>query len=180
VARQALDLRANDSFPAIYRLQCDALVAALQCDRTRIASFQPLSSISKAIFSWVGVKTDFHFGTMHGSSEADRVKINGWFIEQFALLLKAMKAVPEGEGTLLDHTTVVWCGEFGQGNHDNAPIPFVIAGGKRNPGWKGGQHLAFPGERYTRVLQTLLVSYGIAIPRFGDNDDGKGPLPGLA
>jgi hypothetical protein len=174
-----IDLRANDSFPALYRLQTDLMVAALACDRTRIVSFQPLNSISTAIFKWAGVTTDFHFGTMHGRDEAARVRINDWFVAQFTYLLEALDAVPEGEGTLLDHTTVVWAGEFAQGNHANNPTPFLMAGGGKNPGWKLGRHLALSDTRHARVLQTLLHSYGIEIARFGDLDEGLGPLPGL-
>ncbi|MEM9189465.1 MAG: DUF1552 domain-containing protein [Myxococcota bacterium] len=174
-----LDLLANDNFPAIYRLQTDLLVAALACDRTRIASFQPSISISTLRFHWIeGITGQFHFDVMHGSSEEQRIATNLWFVEQFAYLLDALRAVPEGGGTLLDHTVVVWAGEMAEGNHGNYPTPHIIAGGG-NRVFRLGQHLAFERQRQTRVLHAILQAFDSEVDRFGNYDDGLGPLSGL-
>jgi hypothetical protein len=169
----------NDAFPRLYTQQLELLVAALACDRTRVASFMPTTSISNLRFRWVnGISSDFHFGTMHGGTEAQRVALNTWFVERFADLLRRLDAVPEGTGTLLDHTTVVWAGEMATGDHRNWPLPMVIAGGPRSR-FAVGTVLKVDHEPFTRVLQSVLHSFGRRDLRLGAYDDGRGPLPGL-
>ncbi len=170
----------NDNFPALYDLQTDILVAALACDRTRVATFQPSISISNLRFRWVsGISGDFHFGTMHGGTEAQRVALNEWFVGRFAKLLQKLDSVKEGDGTLLDHTTVVWSGEMAAGDHRNWPHPMIIAGGPQSQ-FSLGQHLKVDHQSYTRVLRAVATSFGAeSLPKLGDYDLGQGPLPGL-
>jgi hypothetical protein len=169
----------NDAFPQLYQQQMQVMVAALKCDRTRVVSFQPSTSISTLRFRWVnGITGDFHVGTMHGGTEAQRIATNSWFVDRFADLLRMLEVVPEGEGTLLDHTTVVWASEMAANDHRNWPLPMVIAGGPRS-GFALGQVLKVDHQRYTRVLQSVLHSFGRRDVRLGSYDDGSGPLPGL-
>jgi Protein of unknown function (DUF1552) len=170
----------NDNFPALYDLQTDILVAALACDRTRVATFQPSISISNLRFRWVpGISGDFHFGTMHGGTEAQRIALNEWFVGRFEMLLRKLDSVKEGDGTLLDHTTVVWSAEMAAGDHRNWPHPMIIAGGPQSK-FRLGQHLKVDHQSHTRVLRAVASSLGAeSLPRLGDYDLGQGPLPGL-
>jgi hypothetical protein len=169
----------NDAFPTLYQQQLELMVMALACDRTRIASFQPSTSISTLRMGWVpGITGDFHFGTMHGGTEAQRVALNEWFVQRFVDLLRALDSVKEGEGTLLDHTTVVWAGEMAAGDHRNWPLPVVMAGGPSS-GFRLGQTLVVDRASYTRVLQAVLHSFRVTDVRLGTYDTGEGPLPGL-
>jgi len=176
----------NDQIPDAYDIMMDMMVMALACDRTRIASFQPMTSITQARFSWVGVNDAFHFGAMHGNAakEPSRRAINGWFVSKLPRLIDLLKSVPEGDGTLFDHTIVVWAGEMANGYHGAPRAPYIITGGGANY-FRLGQHVKHKETQYNnRVLHSLLDAYNMDQPIFGDYDEdldpaNRGPLTGV-
>ena len=105
-------------------------------------------------------------------------KINIWFAEQLTYLLDQLKSTPEpgGEGSMLDHTTVVWVNELGKGNsHTLQNIPFVLFGG--GSGFNMGRSLKFNGAAHNQLLLSLSHSFGHEIPTFGNPNFCKaGPL----
>jgi hypothetical protein len=131
-----------ENFPTILRLQTDLLVLALRCDRTRVATFQWGSQVSIGQLPWLGIARPHHPITHDAAADAtgalsplarqcraDITRIDTWFAGEFAYLLDALHAVPEGEGTMLDHTLVLWVNEMSNGwQHSNDDLKWIVAG----------------------------------------------------
>lgn len=179
-----IDLNANDNFPAIGKLQMDLLVMALACDLTRVGSIQWSRSVSNTVHSWLGIPDGHHDLSHEGDSNADAVdkitRINTWYAEQLAYLIAALKAVPEGDGTLFDNTCILWCNELGKGNsHTRMNMPFVLAG-SAGGAIQTGRYLAYSGDvPHNNLLLSLLHAYDIEASTFGNPDYCTGPLAGL-
>lgn len=178
-----MDPLASDNFPATGELQIDLLVNALACDLTRVASIQFSRATSGQRFDWIGI-TDSHHSLSHeGDSNTTAVnrlvQINQWYAEQFASLLTKMKAVQEGDGTLLDHSVVVWVNSLGKGNsHTRNDIPLVMAGSCHGF-FRTGRFLQFGDEPHNNLLVSLANAMDVNITTFGDPDFCTGPIAAL-
>src|SRR5688572_21399066 len=178
-----VDPMATDNYPAITRLHMDLLVMAFACDLTRASTFMWNGSTSGQTFPWLGIGTSHHDLSHEGDSNTgaqdDLVAINTWYAGEFAYLIEKLKAIPEGDGTMLDNTIVLWGNELGKGNdHTRTRIPFVMAGGK-NAGLQTGRFLQYTDVENNRLLVSILNALGIDVDTYGDLDDGTGPLSGL-
>jgi len=172
----------NDNLPKISRMQLDLLHNSLVADFNRIATFQFTNSVGSARMKWLGIDEGHH----QLSHEPDTnkvaveklVKINKWFCEEIAYFAKKLKDTPEpnGQGSMLDNTLLVWTNELGKGNsHTLDNIPFVMVGG--NLGWKAGRSLKFPRIPHNRLLMSMAHGFGHSIPSFGNSEYCKdGPL----
>ena len=176
----------NDNMPTICKMQCDLLTAALAADFTRVATFQITNSVGNPKMRWLGID-DGHHGISHkpDSDEASYeqlIQINAWYAEQVAYLAQKLRDTPEpdGNGNLLDHTTIVWTNELGKGNsHTRDDIPFLCVGG--GLGWKGNVAHEFDSVPHNRLLMTIAASMGHPIDKFGNPDYcGDGVLSGLS
>jgi hypothetical protein len=179
------DSKSNERFPDVGGLQMDMLVAAAACDLSRVLSIQWSHTVSPTIASWAGASEGHHELSHKDDSNkagvASFVMAERWFAGQFALFLDKLKATPEpdGSGTLLDTSTVVWVKELGDSRlHDFKAVPFVIAGGG-NGYWKTGRYLKFDAEPHQKLLVTLCQSMGLNTDHFGVTDI-TGNLPGLS
>jgi hypothetical protein len=175
---------ANGNFPAVVQRQIDLMVMALACDLTRVASMQCSASVSGTLFSWLGQSTGHHDLSHLGDDDPTMIQqitdVNIWYAQQLNYLLDALAAVPEGDGTLLDNTLVVWGNELSRGNsHGNHPVPFVLAGGA-GVGLAGGRYLQYDRVPHNRMLVSICQMLGHDVDTFGDNDPDAGGLPGLA
>jgi hypothetical protein len=173
-----------DAMPWVTDRQLELMVAAFTCDLTRIASFQLRCGENDGYpYRFLGV-TDEHHLTSHDTSAAAQeklTKIYTWYAERFASLLMKLDAIPEGAGTMLDNTLVIWGSEVGTGsNHDFKNVPFVVAGGGAN-GVKGGQYLQVAkGTMHNRLIVSAMRYMGASdVDRFGSLDKQTGSLPGL-
>lgn len=172
----------NENLPKISRMQLDLLYNSLSADFNRIATFQFTNSVGMARMKWLGIDEGHH----QLSHEPDTnkvaveklVKINKWFCEEIAYFAKKLKDTPEpnGEGSMLDNTLIVWTNELGKGNsHTLDNIPFVMVGG--NLGWKSGRSLKLPRVPHNRLLMAMAHGFGHTIGSFGNPDYCKeGPL----
>jgi len=179
----ALDPMATENYPAVSRLQMDLMVMAFACDLTRAATFMWSGSTSGQTFPWLGIGPSHHDlsheGDSNNGAKADLVAINTWYATELAYLLDAMAAIPEGDGTMLDNTIIVWGNELGKGNtHTHTSIPIVMAGG-RNTGLATGRFLSVGDVAHNRLLVSVLNALGMDIDTYGDLDNGSGGLPGL-
>jgi hypothetical protein len=179
------DAKSNERFPDVGGLQMDMLVAAAACDLSRVLSIQWSHTVSPTIASWAGASEGHHELSHKDDSNkagvASFVMAERWFAGQFALFLDKLKATPEpdGSGTLLDTSTVVWVKELGDSRlHDFKAVPFVIAGGG-NGYWKTGRYLKFDAQPHQKLLVTLCQSMGLNIDHFGVTDI-TGNLAGLS
>jgi hypothetical protein len=181
-----INLGDNANYPMIGKLQMDLLVMALACDLTRVASLQWSTSVSNRVFSWLadpipeGHHDLSHFGDSDATAMDKLTRINNWYAQQYAYLLAAMKNVPEGEGTLLDHTVVLWGNELARGNShalDNAP--FIVAG-SAGGALRTGRYLHYDGTvPHNNLYVSILNAMGIPDTTFGNPAYCSGPLPNL-
>jgi len=180
----SMDPSANDNFPVVVQRQIDLMVMAMACDLTRVASLQCSRSVSSTVFSWLGQSTGHHALSHLGDGDPTMVQqmtnVNIWYAEQVRYLLDALAAVPEGDGTLLDNTLVVWGNELARGNsHSNRPVPFVLAGGVGGA-MQGGRYLTYDRVAHNRMLVSICQMMGMTdLDTFGDNDPASGGLVGL-
>src|SRR6185312_278990 len=119
----------------ISKLQIDLMVSSFLSDSARVATLQFTNSVGEAHFTWLGIPDGQH--TLSHEPDSNKVaqdkltKINRWYCEQLAYLAKRLAETPEpdGSGSLLDNTLLVWTNELGQGNtHTLDDIPFVLVG----------------------------------------------------
>lgn len=182
-APQTLDAKVVANVPAIAKLQIDMLVTALACDLTRVGSLQFTNSVGNMSFPWIGLSDRQHDLSHEGDSNADAkeklIKMNTWYATQYAYLLERLAAVPEGNGTMLDNTLVVWGNELGKGNsHTRNDIPFVLAG-KAGGAVRTGQLLTFGDRAHNDMLLTIARAMGLTIDAFGDPRWNKGVIADL-
>jgi Protein of unknown function (DUF1552) len=167
--------------PATYdehvKLMCDLQVLAYQCDLTRVITLMLGREFSGVTYPQIGVP-DAHHPITHHAGEAPKIakveKINAYHVTQFAYLLDKMKSTPDGDGSLLDHSTLLYGTGMGECNaHDPRNIPLVLAGGGAGT-LKGGRHIRYPKETPLANLHlTLLANFGIQREGIGDS---TGPL----
>jgi hypothetical protein len=155
----------NDNTPALSRMQIELLVNALANDMTRVATLQYMRSVGQAQMRWLGVE-EGHHSLSHDpddnkESYAKLLKINRWFCNEFAHLAKRLSETPEpaGDGSMLDHTLLVWTNELGKGNShtlDNIPLIMVGAGA----GFQMGRAIDLKKVTHNRLWLTVAHALG--------------------
>lgn len=178
-----LDTLAERHFREVLRAQADLLVMSLACDVTRFASLQCSSAVNAMRFTFLDLEQDGHSLSHAGDGSATQQdqweRMLVWYAEQFAYLLGRLDAVPEGDGTLLDHTLVLWVNELSRGNtHDLNDLPFLLAGG--GAFLRTGRYLRYDGASHNDLLLSVLHLLGVEDTSFGNPEFCTGPLAGLA
>ena len=136
-------------WPRIAKLQTDLLVHALASGQTRVASYMLTKCQGLSRFPWLGFTYERHHEYTHGRVETptgQRIMrdICRWHVEEFAYLLAKLKSIPEGAGTLLDHTCALYIHEHAEANaHKNAGLAMIAAG--HAGGLKTGRHTRVAG-----------------------------------
>jgi hypothetical protein len=178
------DAKSNERFPDVGALQTDILVAAAACDLSRVLSLQWSHTVSPTILSWANTNEGHHElshkDDANTAGVAAFVAAERWFAGQFASLLDKLAATsePDGTGSLLDTSTVVWVKELGDARlHDFKSVPCVIAGGG-NGHWQSGRYVKFADEPHQKLLVTLCQSMGVNVDSFGVSDL-RGALSGI-
>ncbi len=167
--------------PLRVELMTDLMVLAFQCDHTRVISFMLDDGFATTVYSWLGLGDGHHWYTHHSGNEdmkAATTLIAAWGVAQFASLVEKMRNVPEGDGTLLDHSLLMFGNSCGECNyHSPYDVPTVLAGrgkGAVTP----GRSMVFPeGTPRANLYTSMLQAAGIQIDSFGKY--GTGPLEGL-
>jgi hypothetical protein len=166
--------------PEHFKLMNDLLVAAFRGDLTRVATYMMANEGSNRSYPVVNVNEGHHELSHHGN-DRDKLekiaRINHFHVEMFADLLGKLQAVPEGEGTLLDHMMIVYGSGIGDGNrHNHNELPIVLAGGGGGT-FKTGRHLRFAKNTpLNNLYLNLMDRVGIKETSFGDS---TGRLAGL-
>jgi hypothetical protein len=172
----------------IMSVQLDMAVVALACNATRIATVQLNNGHGNGVvYSWLGlagkgmefgVRDSHDLAHRPGTGNADKIKVENWYAQQFAALIDKMKAIKEGSGTLLDNTCVLWVNHMGNGGaHNSTKLPWVIAG--RCGGYfKTGQFRRGSSVPTNGLLHALASAMEVPGIPFGDPAYG-GELSGL-
>jgi len=168
------------SLPDHLKLLSDLLVLAFQTDSTRVATFVMANEGSNRPYPFAQVSEGHHDLSHHGNNKAKQEKIsliNRFHTTQLAYLAEKMKAVREGEGTLLDNCLIAYGSGNSDGNaHNHDDLPIAMLGGKA-AGIKGGRHLVFPKETpLANLWLAMLDRAGLSANRLGDS---TGVLEGL-
>jgi Protein of unknown function (DUF1552) len=162
------------------RLMCDLMALAFQGDLTRVITFMYANEGSNRSYAFIGVPEGHHDLSHHGGDPAKHAKltkINTYHVEQLAYFLGKLKAVREGDGTLLDHAMIVYGSGIGDGNaHNHNDLPILLAG--RGAGAvKPGRHLRYPKDTpLNNLYLSLLDRMGAPLDKLGDS---TGRLPKL-
>ena len=169
----------RSNYPRTGQAQMDCIAAALRCDLTRVVTLQWSEGASRLAHPWADAPSYSHHGISHNSegvtaSENDRrewlIRISTWYAEQLAYLLGKLEETPEGDGTLLDHTAVLWLHEQSNGaNHQRTDLPYVLAG-SCGGALRTGQCRHFGGRSHSALLVTLANAMGVEMDSFGDED----------
>jgi hypothetical protein len=153
----------------------DLLVLAFQTDQTRIASLMvgPERWETPQLYDGVFEKpVNHHLMTHDTTCDEEVAKIDQFRVQQFAYLVERMKAIPEGDGTLLDNCSFILGGGIGNGaSHSYDELPLVIAG-SGGGSFETGRHLATPGGTpLANLWLSLAKSMGVDLPRFADSTE---------
>lgn len=167
----------------IFQLQRDMIVQAFGCGLTRVATIMAGNGANPLSFNFL----DDH-GADHPLAHGEQNRQNAvnqrrgrhlWGMQQLHDILAALEAVPEGDGTLLDSTLVLFVSENSNGWHSHTRLPIVLAGSLG--GWfDTGRTIQLPQRpAHTDVLISVLNAFGIEGSDFGNPDFNNGPLAGL-
>lgn len=154
-------------------LMMDMVTLAFQTDSTRILSFMFTNAGSNRNYSQIGVSEGHHELSHHGKSQHKQeqiAKINRYHVDRFAYLLSRMRAIPEGDGTLLDNCMLVYGSGISDGdrhNHDNLPIIMAGAAGGQI---ETGRHLKYEKETpLCNLYLWMMQQMGAKTDHFGDS-----------
>jgi Protein of unknown function (DUF1552) len=155
------------------RLMFDLNALALQADLTRVSTFMMARELSVRTYPEIGVP-DQHHALSHHQDQIEKLerqaKLNVFHMELFSHFLKALSSARDGEGSLLDHTTILYGSGMSNSNvHLPYDVPTVVFGGALF-GVKGGRHVRFPkGTPLTNLQLTMLEKMNVHVDRFGDS-----------
>jgi hypothetical protein len=154
------------------KLMFDLMVLAYQSDLTRVITLMLGHEQSGMTYPQIGVP-DAHHPISHHQREPEKVaktaKINAYHVQMFAYLMDKLKATRDGDGTLMDHVTMIYGAGIADSNsHAPVNIPFVLAGGGAG-NLKGGRHTHFKDVPLANLHLTLMDQFGVNQERIGDS-----------
>jgi hypothetical protein len=171
------DLDRPAGVPAAYadhaRLMFDLQVLAMQGDVTRVMTFQLARETSNRTYPEIGVPDPHHPLTHHGNDprKVERMaKVNAFHVSLFAYYLEKLKATPEADGSLLDHSLILYGSGMGDPNvHDHVNLPILVAGPGAG-GRDGARHIKYTEPTPLANLHlTLLERVGVRLDAFADS-----------
>ncbi len=171
------DLERPVGVPAAFadhaKLMYDLQILAFQADVTRVVTFQFTREQNNRTYPEIGVP-DPHHPTSHHGNDPEKLakisKINTFHVSLFSEFLQRMKATPDGDGSLLDHSVYMYGSGIGNSSiHDHENLPMLVAGGA-GTGLKGGRHIRYEkGANLANLHLTLLDRVGVHLDSFMDS-----------
>jgi len=171
-----LSVNQESMFPAIGRAQADLMAMALTCDLTRVGGFFFNPALSNPTYTWLG-HTRGHHDLTHDTTEFQAcADVNRWHAEELLYLVNKLAQTPEGEGSVLDNTVILWASECAQSEvgdpHDLRNVGFTLIGSGQGH-FQTGRYLRFPGGdaySHNRLLLSLMHYMGVQADSFGEPD----------
>ncbi|HUA19404.1 MAG TPA: DUF1552 domain-containing protein [Bryobacteraceae bacterium] len=162
-----------DDHEAHTKLMFDLMTLAFQANITRISTFMMAREVSYRTFPQLGISEGFHPASHHQNNPArleQLTRINTYHVGLMAYFLGKLKATPDGDGNLLDHSLILFGSGMSNSNvHNHAPLPVFVAGGAAGR-MKGGRHLKYPdGTPMSNLLLTILDKAGVQVDHVGDS-----------
>jgi hypothetical protein len=162
-----------EEYDAHAKLLMDLLVLAYRADITRVSCLQMGRELSNRTYPEIGVP-EAHHGVSHHQRDPHNIqqktKIDAYNMSLFARLLSRMRETPEGDGSLLDHTLLMYGAGMGDGDrHTPIDLPVVLAGGAHGR-LTGGRHVKYPlNTPFMNLCLTLLEKVDVSVARIGDS-----------
>ncbi|HEY7427030.1 MAG TPA: DUF1552 domain-containing protein [Gemmataceae bacterium] len=163
-----------EDFAEQVKLMFDLIALAFQADLTRVVSYIMVSEGTNRTYNHIGVPDAFH-PVSHHANDLERinklVKIQTWHVQKFSELVARMAATTDGDGTLLDHSILMYGSNMSNSDlHNNYPVPNIIVGGGNGRVKVGGQHIVLPERTPIANLHlTMLQKTGIERDKWADS-----------
>jgi hypothetical protein len=172
-----------DTFEAHTKLMFDLQALAYQADITRVFSMIMSRELSSRTFASIGVPEQHHAVSHHRNDPeliAKKARIDAHQAQLVAYFLEKLQSTPDGDGSLLDHSLILYGGGMGDGNlHRHADLPCLMAGALGGR-LKTGRHLKYPADTpMANLLLTILDKVGVPTEKLGDST-GRLPLDHLS
>jgi len=166
------------------KIMFDLQLLSYQADLTRVITFMVGHETSQQAYPEIGVP-DAHHPLSHHGGNAEKIekliRVNGYHTEMFAYYLDRMKNTPDGDGSLLDNSTILYGSGMSDGNgHNHHNLPTLIVGGGTGS-IKGNRHLVYPREQETPITNLfldMLEKFDIPLNSFGDSSGNLNVLAG--
>jgi hypothetical protein len=159
-----------ESFEEHALLLYELLALAYEADLTRVFTFMTAREVSQRTYPQIGVPEPHHTISHHGNKPdkiADHAKINNYHVGLFAKFIDRLRSTPDGDGSLLDHSLIVYGSGMSNGNgHTPSPLPFATVGGL-NGKVKGNRHLVLPEQPTANALLAIGHLCGVEMDSFG-------------
>jgi hypothetical protein len=170
-----------DSYPEHVALMYDLMALAWQGDVTRVFTFMMAREVSQRSHAFIGVPEPHHSVSHHQDNPnniAKLVKIQTYYVSALAKFIEKLRATPDGDGSLLDHSLILFGSCLSNSNvHNHIPLPVLTAGTAAGK-FKTGQHLKFPDATpMSNLLVNVMQSVDIPQETIGDS---AGPLAGVS
>jgi hypothetical protein len=162
------------------KLMYDLMMLSYQANITKVVTYMLAREISNRTYPQVGV-SDGHHAISHHSNQAAKmdknVKIQTYHTTLFSGFLDKMAATPDGDGSLLDHTILIFGSNMSNSNaHNHYPLPNLVIGGGAGT-LKGGRHIKYEDHTpMTNLLMTVLDKAGVKMDKLGDSTGLMGDL----
>ena len=155
------------------KLMCDIVVLAFQTDMTRVCTLKLNNDHSYLQFPHLGVEVGHHelSHSDRGKQSPDWLKVNHFFMEQFAYIARKLDAIQEGERTALDNSMLMMCSSMMSGIHDATQLPVVLLGGGGGK-LETGRVLSYhgkPNRKMCSLFLSLMEKCGVRMKAFGDS-----------
>jgi hypothetical protein len=155
------------------KLIFDLVALAWQTETTRISTFMLAKELSGAVYPKSGVRDSFHTLSHHSNNDDQKARfavLNRYHVTLLAYFLDKLQGIPDGDGTLLDHSLVLYGSGMSDGNaHDHDPLPVVLAG-RAGGTLLGNRHLVQPSQTpMSNLLLAVLDKLGCQEEGFGDS-----------
>jgi hypothetical protein len=160
-----------ESFEEHLALMYDLLTLAYQADLTRVFTFMSDRELSQRTYPQINVNEQHHTVSHHGNDPANIakvIKINTYHVALFAKFLERLRSTPDGDGSLLDHSLIVYGGGMGNPNqHASDPLPLLAVGGGVG---KGNRHIQLPPRTPVGNLWLSVAhKYGSVVDSIGES-----------
>jgi hypothetical protein len=168
-----------EDFGELLDIQFEMIALAWQTNRTNVASMKMVEEASMRTYPHLGVNEAFH-PTSHWGGFPERIAnlrlIQNWHTQVFAKFARRLENTPDGDGSLLDHSIILFGSNMANSDaHNNDPLPQALIG--RGGGIKGGQHLHYSQDSpHANLLVTILERAGVPTEDFEGFADSTGPL----
>src|SRR5678815_325790 len=162
------------------RLMCDIIAIAFQTDKTRVATLLLARDLGALYYPFLNV-ADGHHSASHDNNSAGYERIANFHLRQLTYLATKLDSMPEGDGTVLDNSCLMWLSNMWIGRkHDNSRLPLVLAGGLGGT-LKTGRTLNYAdagddNRKMSSLFLSLMDRMGVTLEQFGDATERLGNL----